>query len=66
MDARVDKYAGTLTNASVGVNYKISENFGVGLNYNALKLDVTIDKTDWRGALEQRLVGAFAHASAYW
>lgn len=66
LDASVDKYDGSLINASLGVNYKLSDNFGLGLNYNALELDVTVNKTDWRGRLLQRLQGAYVYVSAYW
>ncbi len=66
MDARVDIYDGGLTNSSIGVNYQMSEHFGVGLNYNRFILDVTVNKTNWRGRLEQRFEGAYVYVSAYW
>jgi len=66
LDASVDKYDGRLINASLGINYQFSENFGVGLNYNVLELDVTVNQTDWRGRLLQRLDGVYIYVSAYW
>ena len=64
MDASVDKYDGSLINMSLGVNYQLSKNIGVGLNYNVLELDVTVNKTVWRGRLLQRLDGAYIYVSA--
>lgn len=66
LDASVDKYDGSLINMSLGVNYRLSNNFGVGLNYNVVELDVTVNKTGWRGRLLQRLDGAYIYVSAYW
>ena len=66
LDASIDKYDGSLINFSVGVNYKMSNNFGVGLNYNLVELDAAINEADWRGRIVQRLDGAFVYASAYW
>jgi hypothetical protein len=66
MDASVDKYDGILTNRSIGVNYQVTENFGIGLNYQGVKLDVAVNKPSWRGRLEQRLEGVFVYLSAFW
>ena len=65
-DASYDKYDGSLINVSVGVNFQITERFGVGLNYNVIELDATINEAAWRGRLVQRLDGAFLYLSAYW
>jgi len=66
MDASVDKYDGILTNRSIGINYRFTDHFGIGVNYQGVKLDVTINKPSWRGRLEQRLEGAFIYVSAFW
>jgi len=66
MDASIDKFDGKLTNASVGINYKFSENFGAGVSYNALELDVAVNKPSWRGRLLTRYEGAYVYLSAYW
>ena len=66
MDASVDKYDGILTNRSVGFNYQVTDNFGIGVNYQGVKLDVTINKPLWRGRLEQRLEGGFVYLSVFW
>ncbi len=66
LDASVDIYDDSLINMALGINYQLSENFGVGLNFNALELDVAVNKMDWRGRLLQRFDGAYIYASAYW
>ncbi len=66
MDASVDKYDGILTNRSIGFNYQFSDRFGIGVNYQGVKLDVTVNKPSWRGRLEQRLEGVFIYLSAFW
>lgn len=66
LDASFDKYDGSLINFSIGVNYKMSEKFGVGLNYNIVELDATINEVNWRGRLLQRVDGAFIYLSAFW
>jgi len=66
MDASVDKYDGILTNRSIGLNYQLTDNFGIGVNYQGVKLDVTINKPFWRGRLEQRLEGGFVYLSVFW
>ena len=66
LDASYDKYDGHLINASVGVNYRFSDNFGVGANYQFLELDFNINEPFWVGSLLQRLHGIYIYASAYW
>ena len=66
LDVSVDKYDGRLINASLGINYELSERFGIGLNYNIVELDVAVNKPIWQGSLLQRLNGAFIYVSAYW
>ena len=64
--ASIDDYSGTLTNLALGVNYQMFENFGIGLSYNDLNLDVSIKKSDWRGNAELSYKGLFAAATFYW
>lgn len=66
MEASVSKYDGILTNRSIGFNYQFTDRFGIGVNYQGVKLDVTINKPNWRGRLEQRLEGAFVYVSVFW
>jgi len=64
--ASVGEYDGTMTNASIGFNYQMSENFGIGLNYNDFELDVGINKSDWNGSLRTSYKGMFVYLSANW
>lgn len=66
MDASIDKYDGILTNRSVGFNYRFTDKFGIGVNYQGVKLAVTINKPSWRGRLEQRIEGGFVYLSIFW
>jgi hypothetical protein len=64
--ASFDIYDGTMTNASIGVNYKVFKNAGIGLNYNAFNLDLNVNKTDWRGNANISYEGLYAYLSFYW
>ena len=64
--ASFDDYDGTLINSSLGLNYQVFENFGVGLNYNFFDLDVNINKTNWRGNANISYEGLYAYLSFYW
>jgi hypothetical protein len=64
--ASVGDYDGTLINATAGANYQLFENFGVGLNYNLFDLDVSVNKSGWRGKAETKYEGLFAYVSFYW
>ena len=66
LSANVGDYDGLLLNAAVGVNFQAFEHFGIGLNYNYFKLDVGIDKSDWRGDIETLYEGIYVYASFYY
>ena len=66
LDASYDNYSGKMTNTSLGLNYRVSKNFGAGLSYNLLDLDATIDKTDWRGRAIVSYEGLYAHLTVFW
>ncbi len=65
LSANVGDYDGLLVNAAVGLNYRLFENFGLGIAYNYFELDVKIDKSNWRGKIETIYDGAYIYASAY-
>ena len=62
----IGDYNGSLVNGSLGFNYRLFENFGVGLSYNIFELDLGITRTDWRGEVKSRYEGLYVSASAYW
>ncbi len=66
LDVDVGEIGGSLLNLSIGVNYRISEHAGVGLNYNSLELDASVKKTDWRGGVNITYEGLYADVSIYW
>jgi hypothetical protein len=66
LSADVGDYDGLMLNVALGVNYQAFEHFGLGLNYNFFKLDVGIDKSDWRGDLEIEYDGFYVYASFYY
>ena len=65
LSASVGDYDGLLHNAAIGFNYRLFDNFGVGIAYNYFELDVRIDKSIWRGKVETIYDGAYVYASAY-
>jgi len=66
LSANVGDYDGLMVNSAVGVNFKPFEHFGIGLNYNYFKLDVGIDRSDWRGDIETVYDGIYVYASYYY
>ena len=66
LDVSYDIYSGTQTNASIGLNYRLSNNFGAGLSYNLLDLDYTVKDSDWRGRAVLRYEGLYAHLTVFW
>jgi len=66
LSADVGDYDGLLVNVALGVNYQAFEHFGVGVNYNYFELDVSIDKSDWRGNIETTYDGVYVYASFYY
>ena len=43
LDVTFDQFSGRLLDASVGVNYQMSDHFGVGLAVNAFDLNLGVD-----------------------
>jgi hypothetical protein len=64
--ASFGEYGGTMTNASIGLNYQVFKNAGIGLNYNAFILDLDVNKTNWRGNANMSYEGLYAYLSFYW
>ncbi len=66
LSADVGDYDGLMVNVALGVNYRAFEHVGIGLNYNFFKLDVGIDKSDWRGDIETTYDGVYVNVSFYY
>jgi hypothetical protein len=65
LSADVGDYDGLMINVAVGVNYQLFEHAGIGLNYNYFELDVSVDKSNWRGNIETTYKGVYVYASLY-
>ena len=57
LDVTFDEYSGSMYDLSVGVNYQMSDHFGIGLALNAFRLDVEVDGTKWKGGLVNEQIG---------
>ena len=66
LSASIDKYDGTIINASAGVVYAFNRHFAAGLSYNYFEVDVDINEDNWTGFVEQTIDGAFIYLSGYW
>lgn len=64
--ADIDPYDGLFLNAAVGLNYRLTDRLGIGLNYNYVELDVGVDGQNWRGEVETRLDGIYVYLGAVW
>ena len=66
LEADVDKYDGGIWNLSVGVNFQISDHFGIGAKYQTFELGVDIDEDKWHGRAELNYSGPFVYLSGNW
>lgn len=64
--ADIDIYSGELIDTFAGLNFRITDHFGVGLEYRYLSLDGSIDEDDWSGRLESSYQGPAIYLSGYW
>jgi len=66
LSVSIGAYSGGLLNGQIGVNYQISEIFGLGLSYSIFDTDIDVDKTDWHGAIETSQQGPLLLLTATW
>ena len=66
LDVTFEEFSGSMYDLSVGVNYQMSDHFGIGLAVNAFRLDVQVDGTDWRGSLEGEQIGPRLNLTWNW
>ena len=64
--ADIHPYDGIFVNASAGFNYRMTDWFGIGFNYNFINLDVGVDGDNWRGDVETRFDGLYIYLDAVW
>jgi hypothetical protein len=66
LDITFEEYSGSMLDASVGVNYQMSDHFGVSLAVNAFDLDVTVDAENWNGGIETSQFGPRLNLTWNW
>ena len=66
LDVTFEEFSGSMFDASVGVNYQMSDHFGVGLALNAFKLDVTVDTGTDKFGLETNQYGPRLNVTWNW
>ncbi len=66
LDLTIEEFSGSMYDLSVGVNYQMSDHFGIGLAVNAFRLDVGVDSTDWTGELVQEQIGPRLNVTWNW
>ena len=66
LSASIGDYSGALWNVSAAVNWAFSQHFGVTAAWNFFKLDVDVDKSDWRGSVESAQNGPYLALTAHW
>jgi hypothetical protein len=57
-------YDGSLVNASVGVDYRIARNFGVGIAYRHVDYDLTVTRNRFNGGVEYKFNGPVFYLNA--
>ncbi len=66
LEVTVDEFSGSMYDASVGLNYQMSDHFGIGLAVNAFRLDIEVDTGEWRGGLLNEQVGPRLNITWNW
>jgi hypothetical protein len=64
LSASIGDYSGSLWDAQVGVNWAVTDHFGIGASWNYFNLDVNVKASDWRGSAEVTQSGPFVSLSA--
>lgn len=54
---KIGDVGGSLWNLSPGVNYQVYKNIGLGLSYKFFRVDVDVDKEDWKGNFNMSFSG---------
>lgn len=66
LDVEIDEYAGNIYNASVGVNYQMTDHLGIGLALNGFELHAEVDREGFDGEVTLRQAGPFLSLTANW
>lgn len=66
LEASVDDISGSITNVMAGLNYSLTDNFGIGVAYQRFSIDVTLRESTWRGSADITFDGPNFFISGYW
>jgi hypothetical protein len=67
LDVTFEQFSGSMLDASVGVNYQMSDHFGVGLAAHAFDLNVSVDGDNgWSGDVETSQYGPRLNLTWNW
>ena len=66
LDVTFEEFSGRMLDASIGVNYQMTDHFGVGFAVNAFDLNVAVDADNWGGDLETRQYGPRLNLTWNW
>jgi len=66
ISANIGDYDGTLWNTSLGVNYQAFRHIGFDLSYQYFNLNLSVDKSDWRGGVDMRYSGPVLAVTGNW
>lgn len=62
----IGDYSGSLWNTSAGLNFQAFKNVGLRLSYQFFRLDVDVDKDDWKGSTTLEYKGPYLAATFNW
>lgn len=66
LQADVGKYDGKVISLSLGLNYRLSKNVGIGFEYTEFELDAGVKDSGWRGYTYHRYGGFTANITVFW
>jgi opacity protein-like surface antigen len=66
LSASIDNWSGDIWNASAGVNYRLTDFLGIGLNYQYFEIAAALTEPQWRGTASWRFTGPFVYLSGFW
>ena len=66
LSVSIGDYSGSLWDAQAGVNWQFSKYVGLGLYYQAFRLDVDVDSSGWHGKAELDQHGPILSLSGSW
>ncbi|NNK32943.1 MAG: hypothetical protein HKP02_07455 [Xanthomonadales bacterium] len=66
ISANIGDYDGTMWNTNIGVNFQAFQHVGFDLSYQFFDIDLSVDKSDWRGGVNLRYSGPVVAMTVNW